>query len=511
MSFEEKQEELNNKLRELNEKLNLLDSYRKYHQLEFLYPDSGPMSREGYEKHLEFFKASTDHRYRLISGGNGTGKTYALAYEIAIHATGLYPHWWEGKQLKKPRSIWIIAESGKTFKESLQKYLVGHAGDEVGTGFIPKHTIEDYSALEGVPGAVGTLIIRHAKGHLVTLSVKTYDTPVKNLQGANIEFAAFDEEPPKPIYDEIIMRTRGSKTKEPGIVAIASTPTKGITDTVLNFLPNGKYPINREHPLHKERWAIAIDMDEVPHYTKADVEQLLAEIPENQRAMRKSGIPGMGAGRVYPIHEQAIVVEYLQLPPHWRRAYGIDFGWNTTAVVWMCENPDTGERYIYDEYIAHQQLPAVIAAAIKARGKWMPGVGDPAGGQTQSDGTKLLKTYIDLELNLQVDRKGKSLADNSVAAGIAIILDRMNQGLFKVLSTCQYWIEEFRLYRYDEKHPDMIARNQKDHAMDATRYIDSVFDQIAKSYDEHLQEQEAEEAHRYYRRPGAGRNNITGY
>lgn len=46
-----------------------------------LFPDFGPLGREFYQKHLEFFAAGTQYKERLFMAANRVGKTVAGAFE----------------------------------------------------------------------------------------------------------------------------------------------------------------------------------------------------------------------------------------------------------------------------------------------------------------------------------------------------------------------------------------------------------------------------------------------
>src|SRR5947209_1230409 len=62
------------------------------------YPDEGPLRRELYPKHCEFFAAGPKYRERLILAANRVGKTEGVGgYELALHLTGNYPAWWKGR------------------------------------------------------------------------------------------------------------------------------------------------------------------------------------------------------------------------------------------------------------------------------------------------------------------------------------------------------------------------------------------------------------------------------
>src|ERR1035441_9711521 len=63
------------------------------------FPDTGPLRRELYQKHLEFFAAGPGYRERLMLAANRVGKTEGVGgYELTLHLTGQYPDWWVGRR-----------------------------------------------------------------------------------------------------------------------------------------------------------------------------------------------------------------------------------------------------------------------------------------------------------------------------------------------------------------------------------------------------------------------------
>ena len=57
---------------------------------------------------------------------------------------------------------------------------------------------------------------------------------------------------------------------------------------------------------------------------------------------RSTGEPTLGSGGIYPIEESLIIVPTRAVPNTWRRGYGMDIGWNRTAVIWGAEDPGSG-------------------------------------------------------------------------------------------------------------------------------------------------------------------------
>lgn len=210
------------------------------------------------------------------------------------------------------------------------------------------------------------------------------------------------------------------------------------------------------------KYVVNAGWDDVPHINAPTKAKMLASTLPHLRKARAQGIPSLGAGAIYPVEEENIVVAPFAIPAHYRRAYGLDVGWNRTACVWGALDGDSDILYLYSEHYVGQQKPAQHASAIKARGPWIPGVIDPASrGRSQDDGERLFNQYVDEELNIYK-------ADNAVEAGIYAVWERLETGRLKVFSTLLNWLAEYRLYRRDE-HGKIVKKN--DHLMDASRYL----------------------------------------
>lgn len=209
------------------------------------------------------------------------------------------------------------------------------------------------------------------------------------------------------------------------------------------------------------RIAVNIGWDDVPHLTPEAKADLLAAFPPYQRDARTKGIPQLGSGAIYPIPESDVFIDPIEIMPYWKRSFGLDVGWNRTAAVWGAHDLDSDILYITHEYERSMAEPAVHVVSINVRGKWIPGVIDPASrGRSQDDGTRLLHSYRELGLDI-------SLAINAVEAGLFEVYQRMTTGRLKIFNTCRGIKREFRLYRRDEKG-NVVKKD--DHLMDAMRY-----------------------------------------
>ncbi len=428
--------------------------WRASHKIEGFYPDTGPLRRELYVKHMEFFEAGATHNERLFMAANRVGKTEGVgAYETALHLTGRYPDWWRGRRFARPISAWAAGQTSKTTRDIIQLALLG-PGPRYGTGMIPADTVLDTTPKAGIPKAVETIYVKHVSGGRSVISLKSYDQQVESFYGTKKDLIWLDEEALQAIYAECLLRTLSTVPGEPnGIVLFTFTPLWGMTEIVQQFL---------EAPPGGAKVVVTATWDDAPHLSPETRAELFASIPSYQRDARTKGIPQLGSGAIYKFSDEEILVKPFEIPEHWPRAFGLDVGWNRTAAIWGTEDRDQGVIYLYSEHYRAHEEPHVHTEAINSRGKWIHGVIDPASrGRSQRDGTQLIELYRKAGLNIEA-------ADNAVEAGIYACEQLMSAGRLKVFSSLSNWYHEFRLYRRDENGKVV---KERDHLMDAMRYL----------------------------------------
>jgi len=426
----------------------------KGRKLQTYFPDAGPLRRDLYQKHLKFFESGAKFRERCFLAGNRVGKTETGGgYELVLHLTGRYPAWWTGRRFDKPIQAWGAGDTAKTVRDIIQMKLLGKAGEH-GTGLIPLDALVRTTPKQGVPEAIDTIYVKHAFGGLSSVTLKSYDQKREAFQGTEQDVIWLDEEPPLDVYTECLLRTMTND----GLLMLTFTPLMGMSETVMQFLPGGELTERQDG----SKCVIMASWDDVPHLSAEAKRELLASIPPFQRDARSKGIPQLGAGAIYPVPESEFLVDDFAIPDHWPRVFGMDVGWNRTAAPWGAWNRESDIIYLYAEHYRGQAEPPIHSEAIKARGAWIPGVIDPASrGRSQEDGRQLLQTYIDLGLDLE-------MANNAVESGIYEVWTRLSTGRLKVFRSMTNWLQEFRLYRRDEK--GRIVKTN-DHIMDATRYL----------------------------------------
>ena len=74
-----------------------------------------------YRFQKDFHRAGINANQRLLMAANRVGKSYVGAMEMAMHLSGDYPDWWEGKRFKEPIRAWVCGASNETTRDICQK------------------------------------------------------------------------------------------------------------------------------------------------------------------------------------------------------------------------------------------------------------------------------------------------------------------------------------------------------------------------------------------------------
>lgn len=424
-------------------------------KIEEYYPAKGPLRRELYPKHLGFMAAGKRFRERAFRAAHRVGKTEGTGgYELALHLTGRYPDWWEGRRFEKGIRAWASGDTNQTTRDILQTKLMGPM-EGIGTGLIPGDTIKDWKRkATSVPDTIETVWVKHVSGGVSVLGFKSFEQGKKAFYGTEQDVILLDEEPSMDIYTQCLIRTMTTN----GLVMLTFTPLLGMSEVVMEFMPEGKEVSGEE----TGKFIIGATWDDAPHLTEKAKKELWGSIPVRLRDAMTKGIPALGSGAIYPIGEEAVTTEDFEIPDHFPRAYALDVGWNCTAALWGAWDLESDVLYCYSEYKSGEELPVVHTEAIKARGEWIPGVDDPgAWVGSMKDGEALHKEYTKLGLVL-------SRADARVETGIHDVWMGLNFGRIKLFKSLVRTLEEFRLYRRDDKGK-IVKEN--DHLMDDLRYL----------------------------------------
>ena len=183
-------------------------------------------------------------------------------------------------------------------------------------------------------------------------------------------------------------------------------------------------------------------------------------------------------GLVYPMFVDNIV-DPFQVPPTWKRMFGVDFGLrDPTVMLAVAIDPEEGVAYVYDEHYESEKPVSHHAKAMNAMlDKVPPGmingqiVADPSG---QKRSGKDMRTYFNHYAEYGLWFKP---GVNHLDSGIMKVYTYFSLGKLKVMSNCINLVKEGREYKYketeltQEKNRGEKPHDAHNHAMDALRYI----------------------------------------
>lgn len=417
-----------------------------------------------YDWQKEFHAAGKDNTERMLMAANRVGKTLSAGAETAMHLTGVYPDWWEGKRFDEPVLVWTGSPTNETSKDIVQKELLGGLGEELGTGWIPRALFVEKPTTRqaGVKNVIDSFRVRHTSGGASTCILKTYEQGWAKWQGTAPHAVWMDEEPDDyMIFSEAQTRVLTSG----GIVFVTFTPLHGMTELVQHFQEGGK-----------GIYVKGATWDDVDHLSQEDKDRLASSYRAHEREARTKGVPMLGEGAVFPVPENDIRIDPFEIPSHWARIKGCDFGMDHPAAgAEIAHDRDADVIYVIDCYRKAGEAAQYHASWFN-KSKWIP-VAWPHDGMNRekSGGIRLADSYRGYGVNMlgKSARYKKAPGETQEKGGaqpvepiVEEVLERMLDGRFKVFSNLQQWFEEFRSYhRKDGKIVD-----RRDDILKATFY-----------------------------------------
>lgn len=410
-----------------------------------------------YPKQVEFHALGLTKRERMLAAGNQLGKTFAAAAELAMHLTGLYPKDWQGIRFPRATSWLAGSESGELTRDGMQRLLLGPPQIEEawGTGLIPgDYIVSKPKRRPGIKDAVDSIVVKNVNGGQSVVQFKSFDQGRSKWQATTVDGVWLDEEPPWDVYEEAITRT--NKTNGP--VMITFTPLKGMSDVVRKFF---------QEP-GPDRGLVMMTIDDVGHYTEEEKQRIINSYDPVTRDARTKGIPVLGSGLVFPVPDELIEIKPFQIPDHWPRLGALDFGWDhPTAAVEIAWDRDSDTVYVIREHRLSKATPKAHAMTLRDWGRTLPWVWPHDGNKADmGSGEQLAAQYRGTGMNVMPTHVTFPDGSNGVEAGIMEMLTRMNDGRFKVFTSCQMWFTEKSLYH----RKDGLIVKEGDDLMAATRY-----------------------------------------
>jgi len=412
----------------------------------------------------EFHDAGAHNPERMLMAANRVGKTQSAAAEVAMHLTGDYPDWWDGRRFDRPTLVWTGSPTNETSRDIVQTELLGGMGEKLGTGWVPRQHIvgTPKTRQAGVKDVVDSFAVRHKSGGLSMCTMKTYEQGWQKWQGTAPHVVWDDEEPDDyMIYSESQTRILTSK----GILLVTFTPLRGVTDLVQHFQEGGPGIY-----LRSASW------DDAPHLSEEDKARLSASYRSHERDARTKGIPMLGEGAVFPIGDDEIKVDAFPIPRHWARIKGCDFGMDHPAAG--CElawDRDQDVIYLIDCYRKANEKAPYHAAWFNKSNKMVP-VSWPHDGMNREKvgGRILADAYREHGVNMltksarypKVPGEDEKGGPQPVEPIVDEVLERMQTGRFKAFAHLSEFFEEKRSYH----RKDGIIQAKRDDILKAVFY-----------------------------------------
>ena len=408
-----------------------------------------------HRKQLAFHKCKK--RNRWVFGGNRSGKTECGAVECLWMLRGIHPY------RKNRRDVfgWAVSLSTQVQRDVAQAKILK---------YLPKSWISEIIMLAGrrdspSGGVIDQIKIKNVFGGISTLGFKSCDQGREKFQGSSLDFVWFDEEPPRDIYEECLMRVMDRR----GDIFGTMTPLKGKT-----FIYNEIFLNRKKNP---EIWHEFMTWEDNPFLSKKEAKLLEGSLDKTALDARKYGRFSDGEGLVYPEFDEAVhVIKPFRIPPEWQDNISIDPGLhNPLSAHWYCTDWD-GNIYVIAEHFDAGKDIDFHANAIKEISKKL-------GWKT--DGYGRIRALIDSAASQRTLASQKSVAElfyergiladpnvnKDVFAGISRVKSYLihgnGVGNIYIFSNCVNMIDEFKGYVWGGG--DMPVKRD-DHCMDELRY-----------------------------------------
>lgn len=431
-----------------------------------------------FEHQLKFFKTGTSER-RGILAANRIGKTVSTCYETAMHLTGRYPEWWQGKRFDKPVNVMMAGEGWTQVALVLQNEMLGtndvKIQDSLGCGAIPRDCIVFDTMRNDGANCLG-VEVKHTSGANSYLLFANYTQEVRQMQGFKLNLAIFDEQPPDDFFSEIVTRTATTQ----GQVLCSFTPLKGLNGLVSKFW-------NREEGYEH----IRVSWDDVPEYDpwgepfllQSTRLQLERDYLPHERDARRNGVPVMGKGAVFQIRNWPTYKtgDYdFRGTMGLHRIIALDLGLvnDKTVISLMYWDPNEREAWLHTQivvkgteeanpanWIQHLMRPEVYGTPIVLP----PDAGTP--GRYTMNSQSLREFLESYELNVYPDpirnppdESGKTT--NHKSYGVNTMRQMLEIGTLHVNENCVEFLREAQNYYADEKG----RFSDPDDCIDSARY-----------------------------------------
>ena len=246
---------------------------------------------------------------------NGAGKTETTLWNAVTYGLGLHPLQLERGLFAPPLRIRLIAG---TFKEGIHDRLLPRIRN-----FLPKeYILDDYNdnrrriTLRPEVGWEDQPVLRDERGVQIGgfFQFMTYDSPVSQHAGAELDLIIGDEEPPYPIYVENLARLRTAKSG--GKIMIGMTPE------IESERPMSWSYDHLVNPKSDNVKSVGASMYECPWISKDYIKMLEDTLPEEELRVKVYGEYAQLQGLVYKKFRNEFFPNGNKIEAYWPKPSG---------------------------------------------------------------------------------------------------------------------------------------------------------------------------------------------
>lgn len=415
-----------------------------------------------HEKQLQFH--SSTKKAKLWIGGNRGGKSVGGVVEDLWWATGRHPY------RKTPLGPVFGRVIGTSFIDGVQGILF-----PIFKRWIVPSDLINGSWEDSYNKAERLLTLDNGS----QLDFKSYDQDTVKHAGTSRDFIHFDEEPPKSIFDENMMRLVDTG----GSWWITMTPVEGMTWVYSQLYEPWKS--GKRHDLD----VIQVSMSDNPHLSTTEKIQLLGFLDEDGREKREHGTFVPKGGLVFPSFQESVhaTLHNWRPPSDWLVYHSVDHGFNNPAAhLHHAVSPNGDSIVTFHEIYKDHALVKDLAKEVL---EWeqLNGIepflrtGDPAMKQkTAESGSSVQMLYSDEGLYLALDSVPRAVDPGVIKMNSYLQVNPKTGRPYWQISDCPNLTREMRQLHWDYYVSGKLedANNKKetihkkdDHAPDSARYF----------------------------------------
>ncbi len=408
-----------------------------------------------HKKQIAFHRCKK--RNRWVFGGNRSGKTECGAAETVYLARGTHPY-----RKNKPNVFgWVVSPTAQVQRDVAQKKVLHYLRPDWIADIVMTSGRKDSPQT----GVIDQIVVKNVFGGTSVIGFKSFDQGREKFQGSSLDFVWFDEEPPKEIYEECLMRVIDKR----GDIFGTMTPLKGLT-----FLYEEIYLNRKNNP---EIWYEFMEWADNPYLSPKEIKLMESTLDESTLQSRKLGRFCTHEGLVYPEFDERVhVVQPFPVPPEWQDNISIDPGLkNPLSAHWYAVDYDDNVYVIAEHYAAGKDID-YHAQAIHAMSELLGWKRDGKGRvsaliDSAAQQRTLASQKSVAELFYERDILANPRVEKDLFSGISRVKSYLNRGNglpdLYIFSSCPNLIREIKSYFWGSGDAPV---KRDDHAMDELRY-----------------------------------------